>query len=192
MTSFSELFPSDPKIIKDITREGEIVTLRVQPNTDLYHSPTISATNAPELTTHVEHFQRASVTVSGNWTLLYDQGGIVLWLGKRWIKAGVEFVNGHANISSVATVDGHSDWALMPFEGQRVRIELARDEEGSGVWVGLIKEDGSNIALRHVTGFFDGKDTEVPSVGVYAARPKDGDDTPLTVKFEQWELHQSS
>ena len=48
---------------------------------------------------------------------------------ERWLKAGIEFADGRAMISSVLT-DGRSDWATAPFEHDardfRLRVTVAQ------------------------------------------------------------------
>lgn len=65
------------------------------------------------------------VTVDGRYEELYDQAGLMLRLSEsHWIKAGVEFVDGIANFSTVVTND-NSDWSVqtvsLPPSGLRVR-----------------------------------------------------------------------
>jgi regulation of enolase protein 1 (concanavalin A-like superfamily) len=53
----------------------------------------------------------AQIRVRAEFKQLYDQAGIMVRLdAQRWLKAGLEFSDGHAMLSSVLT-DGRSDWA---------------------------------------------------------------------------------
>jgi uncharacterized protein len=55
------------------------------------------------------------VTFEGEYQELYDQAGCMLRLDwENWIKAGVEHSDGVANISTVVTRNGRSDWSVMP------------------------------------------------------------------------------
>lgn len=54
----------------------------------------------------------AQVHVTGSFTALYDQAGIMVRVDEEnWIKCGVEFSDGQLWLSTVLTVD-HSDWTV--------------------------------------------------------------------------------
>ncbi|MDR6639857.1 DUF1349 domain-containing protein [Paenarthrobacter nitroguajacolicus] len=59
----------------------------------------------------------------------FDQAGIFVRVGpEHWIKAGVEFADGAAQLGAVVT-DRFSDWSLAPvpdWNGGRVRIRISR------------------------------------------------------------------
>ena len=56
----------------------------------------------------------AELTFSGRFDRKYEQAGILLWEDEtRWIKAGVEFADGRANLAAVVT-RGRSDWSMSP------------------------------------------------------------------------------
>ena len=58
----------------------------------------------------------AQLRVRANYEALYDQAGIMVRLDEgRWVKAGIEFSDGRAMLSSVLTGD-QSDWATSPYE----------------------------------------------------------------------------
>jgi regulation of enolase protein 1 (concanavalin A-like superfamily) len=72
----------------------------------------------------------AEVRVQGDFRALYDQAGIMVRVdAERWLKAGIEFADGRAMISSVLT-DGRSDWATAPYEHDardfRLRVTVAQ------------------------------------------------------------------
>lgn len=98
-----------------------------------------------------------------------------------WVKTGVEFYEGRANLSTVATYPtGSSDWSLVPLaEGTKsVTIEVGRETQetgeygGESLWVYLV-EDGRRTGIREVTWCFTKPTLELGaiSLGVYAARP---------------------
>ncbi|KAJ5468966.1 hypothetical protein N7475_006718 [Penicillium sp. IBT 31633x] len=120
----------------------EYFTLRAGPNTDLWRKPPNGETStAPIVFTSLLHpFVVAEVTVSADWEMEWDQGGLVIFAGAapqscstesnapplpsafcsaprppcKWVKAGMEFSSGRMNASSVsATADG-ADWCLSP------------------------------------------------------------------------------
>ena len=56
----------------------------------------------------------AQVRITGTFTELYDQAGLMVRQGsERWCKTGLEINDGIAHLGSVLTL-GHSDWALGP------------------------------------------------------------------------------
>ena len=60
---------------------------------------------------------------------LYDQAGIMVRIdAEHWLKAGIEFSDGRAMLSSVLT-NGQSDWATAPYEHDagdfRMRVTIA-------------------------------------------------------------------
>jgi uncharacterized protein len=58
----------------------------------------------------------AELRVQGDFQALYDQAGIMVRVDElHWVKAGIEFSDGHAMLASVLT-DGRSDWATAPYE----------------------------------------------------------------------------
>ncbi|MEP1092070.1 MAG: DUF1349 domain-containing protein [Rhizobiaceae bacterium] len=58
----------------------------------------------------------AAVTFSGQFVSKYEQAGLLLWESDtRWIKAGIEYADGRANLAVVVT-DGRSDWSMSPLE----------------------------------------------------------------------------
>ncbi|CAF3866292.1 unnamed protein product, partial [Rotaria magnacalcarata] len=63
----------------------------------------------------------ATVNVRGKYTILYDQGGLMLRIDeKNWIKCGVEYVEGNQFASVVVTVNGWSDWSVVPISSPDV------------------------------------------------------------------------
>jgi regulation of enolase protein 1 (concanavalin A-like superfamily) len=123
----------------------EYFELKAGPNTDLWRKPPNGDTStAPIVFTSLRHpFVVAEVTVSADWEMEWDQGGLVIFAGAapqsfssdtnttptgnglpstrrssaqpcKWVKAGMEFSSGTVNASSVsATADG-ADWCLSP------------------------------------------------------------------------------
>lgn len=63
-------------------------------------------------TTYGGEFE-AKVKITGNYKTTFDQMGLMLRIDhENWIKAGVEFVNGKQNISTVVT-HKTSDWSVI-------------------------------------------------------------------------------
>jgi len=80
------------------------------------------------------------VTISGDYSALYDQSGLMLRASdSHWIKTGIEFTDGVAHVSAVVT-NGQSDWSVMPlpaFSGS-LRIRLTR--HGDAIRVQFLHE----------------------------------------------------
>ncbi|KAL4931912.1 uncharacterized protein BDV17DRAFT_228737 [Aspergillus undulatus] len=122
----------------------EFFTLAAGPNTDLWRKPPNGDTaTAPIVFTSLRNpFLVAEVTVTADFEMEWDQGGLVIFAGGapqsissdtvplvrsnrfggnrpnaqpcKWVKAGMEFCSGTVNVSSVsATADG-ADWCLSP------------------------------------------------------------------------------
>ncbi|MET3370147.1 UNVERIFIED_CONTAM: regulation of enolase protein 1 (concanavalin A-like superfamily) [Jeotgalibacillus campisalis] len=73
----------------------------------------------------------------------FDQAGIFVRIsGEHWIKAGVEFADGAAQVGAVVT-DRFSDWSLAPvpeWNGGRIRIRISRSGDALTIRAG----SGSN------------------------------------------------
>ncbi|MCD1643746.1 DUF1349 domain-containing protein [Aurantimonas coralicida] len=71
----------------------------------------------------------AQVRIRAKFERLYDQAGVMVRINERhWIKAGLEFSDGHALLGSVLTHE-RSDWATGRFDGDPMdfwmRVSLA-------------------------------------------------------------------
>jgi regulation of enolase protein 1 (concanavalin A-like superfamily) len=174
--------------------------------TDIWRKPgppEVKSFNAPILykTIPLSTFKRARVTVTGNWSRLYDQGGLVLVLqdknvttgnkDQRWVKTGIEFYQGEVFVGTVGA-DRWSDWSLVQVgiqDGKTVTLEMEGD--GDTLWIYVV--DGEKrIPIREVPWILSagGKDVQA-WVGVYAASPKP-DGNELEVNFDGWELELGS
>ncbi|KAF7117979.1 hypothetical protein CNMCM5793_007348 [Aspergillus hiratsukae] len=124
----------------------EYFTLTAGPNTDLWRKPPNGDTaTAPIVFTSLRNpFVVAEVTVSADWEMEADQGGIVVFAGAapqsfssenvpistvtplsrreisrslrpcKWVKAGMEFCSGTVNASSVSATADGADWCVSP------------------------------------------------------------------------------
>ncbi|KAF9892424.1 hypothetical protein FE257_001532 [Aspergillus nanangensis] len=124
----------------------EYFTLAAGPNTDLWRKPPNGdISTAPIVFTSLRNpFVIAEVTVSADWEMEWDQGGLVIFAGAapqsfssgsvplvpngrtgsiqsstmarpcKWVKAGVEFGAGTVNASSVSATADGADWCLSP------------------------------------------------------------------------------
>lgn len=144
----------------------EYFTLTAGPNTDLWRKPPNGDTStAPIVFTSLRHpFVVAEVTVSADWEMEWDQGGLVIFAGAapqsfsgethqtlasprnqrarppcKWVKAGMEFSSGTVNASSVsATADG-ADWCVSPLQSDRGTgvhsLRIKLERIGHALWV---------------------------------------------------------
>ncbi|KAF3483011.1 uncharacterized protein GIQ15_02335 [Arthroderma uncinatum] len=164
-------------------------TIKAYPSTDIWSKPPATHRfNAPILhkTMPLASFQRARVHVSAKWTTLYDQGGLILVVnrmdggnadeGRKWIKTGIEFVDGVPRCSTVAR-DRWADWSLVPVpaadegvagskEEVGVTIEMERRVKDQTLRVYMIRDDGERVPMREVTWMFEDEEKLECWVGV--------------------------
>ncbi|KAF2863914.1 hypothetical protein K470DRAFT_210107 [Piedraia hortae CBS 480.64] len=164
-------------------------TLTAYPKTDVWRpSDDSDVFNAPYVFAKLDpnKFTNMSVTVSADWKTLYDQGGLILAYGeqnpRQWIKAGIEFFEGHPMIGVVGT-DRYSDWSLTPNPGKdhnKATLEFVR--EGTELWIYLVGENQKRQAVREVRWAFISPKSPL-EVGCYAAKPTpDSDNATAGVK----------
>jgi regulation of enolase protein 1 (concanavalin A-like superfamily) len=149
------------------------------PGTDIWDKPpSTHSFNAPFIYQSVTKgsFKSARVTVSASWKDQYDQGGLCLVVKTnditRWVKTGIEFLHGEANVSVVAK-DRWSDWSLRPplsEAGDSATLEMENASDGS-LWVWLVASDGKKFPLREVTWWGDVEKDTTCWVGAYGAKP---------------------
>ncbi|CAF1086706.1 unnamed protein product [Rotaria sp. Silwood1] len=126
----------------------------------------------------------ATVNVRGKYNTLYDQGGLMLRIDeKNWIKCGVEYVDGNQFASVVVTVNGWSDWSVVPINSPDVlKLRVKREKEGVHIEYG----EGENGEFKMMRlAYFPLIDKSQPlMVGIMCASP--GDDTQgFDVSFEE-------
>lgn len=188
------------------------LTLQAAPRTDFWRKPpSVNSANAPTHLVPIQttDFHRARVTVSADWTRLYDQGGLFVFFPNSvgqtfgdttptkqlWLKSGIEFFHDRPNLSTVASREW-SDWSLNAINGTSVTIELAREAVdvekglGSSLFVYTVV-DGvrDEVPVREITWAFE-VEGEM-QIGVYAARPtptSDSDEEKLDVLFKDFQL----
>jgi len=186
---------------------GSKTSLRATAPTDIWRKPpNLDVFNAPIISKSIpiSSFKSIRVSASGEWSTLYDQGGLVLVLPakksgtqKRWVKTGIEFYNNKPRMSVVAA-DEWADWSLLPLSAEderagKMRVEMERELE-DGVWnsvlrISLVDEKVGKIPIREVTWAFHDLDEEAEMiVGVYAAKPTKDDRDELLVNFEGFEI----
>lgn len=95
---------------------GNSLTMAVTPQTDYWRISHYGFTvdDAPFLYTLRGGEFEAKVKISGNYQSRFDQAGLMLRIDKEnYIKAGIEYVDGRHNLSTVVT-HHTSDWSIIP------------------------------------------------------------------------------
>lgn len=110
----------------------------------------------------------------------FDQAGVFIQVSRsHWIKAGVEFSDGAAQLGAVVT-DGMSDWSLAPvpeWAGERVLVRVSRHGDAITVRAGLV---GKSLQLVRVIPFSSDYDA---SAGPFVCAPtREG----LIIPFHSW------
>lgn len=113
--------------------DGKTLSVYSAPKTDFWrktHSGSIEDSGHFYFETVVGNFV-AEVQVSGEYTALYDQAGIMLRVSSdNWLKCGIELYEGMKNMSSVVTRD-FSDWSLVPLVSNSSKLWLRLSRGGT-------------------------------------------------------------
>lgn len=110
----------------------------------------------------------AEVKIIGEYTALYDQAGLMLWVDQEnWIKCGVEYVEGTQHVSAVVTRD-YSDWSVVPLPENPPALWLRVTREGSAVEVHY-SLDGQQFTLLRLAYLVP---AEAIRLGVMCASPE--------------------
>lgn len=158
--------------------DGEAITATAGPRTDFWRK-----THDGGVRDHGHFYYQtvsgdftAAVKVIGHYTSLYDQAGLMVRRdAARWMKCGIEYVNGIQHASVVVTRDW-SDWSIVPLANPPA-IWLRVERRGGTLEVSYALDGASFILIRQA--FLSAQ----PSlqVGVMLASPT-GDG--LTATFE--------
>lgn len=120
----------------------------------------------------------ATASFTADYAAQYDQAGIALRVDeRRWIKAGVELVDGEFQISTVVTRD-FSDWSVVGV-GRPGRVTISAAREGDAVTLRYGLDDAEPTALLRLAYFPPGVEA---LVGVMAAAPTG---PGFTVRFDR-------
>lgn len=123
----------------------------------------------------------AQVRVRAQFEQLYDQAGLMIRIDDRqWLKAGLEFSDGHAMLSSVRTID-RSDWATGVYTGDPTDFWL-RVSVAGGVLRLQVSPDGAQWPLVRLCPF--------PAADRYLVGPMccTPERSGLQVAFSEWTL----
>ncbi len=126
--------------------------------------------------------QAVEVTFTAAFSQQFDQAGVFLVADdEQWIKAGVEFADGVAQVGAVVT-DGTSDWSVAPvpdWVGRRVTVRASRSGDAVTIRAGL---DGTELHLVRVAPV--DPDALLQAGPLVCAPTRAG----LEVRFHRWEV----
>lgn len=130
--------------------------------------------------THSGNFE-AKVQIHGKYQELYHQAGLMIRKDKRnWIKTGIEFVNGHQNVSAVVTRE-YSDWSVLPRSDSPASIWMRLQRYNDTVQISY-SLDGQKWSMVRLAYF----PTQEPvQIGMVAAAPGK---QPFEVTFEHFSI----
>ncbi|KAJ5214855.1 hypothetical protein N7468_010534 [Penicillium chermesinum] len=181
-----KLINSDDPVPGNGTLPSEFV-LKTKAETDIWAKPpSTTPFSAPVLyqTVALDSFKRARVSFNAEWTLNYDQGGLIFVLqyvdgSKKFIKTGIEHTHGKPHLS-VVVKDRWADWSLLPVPsgGSEATLEISREPDDS-LWIYVV-EGNHRSPIREVTWIFSEEGVQETWVGVYAARPSTGGELAVT------------
>ena len=110
----------------------------------------------------------------------FDQAGVFLRASHEcWVKAGVEFADGHPQVGAVVT-NPVSDWSVARVDewlGRRVRVRVSRSGDALTIRAGL---DGEPLHLVRVAPFPAGAEAQAGPLVCAPSR------AGLTVAFHEW------
>lgn len=168
---------------KQWRRDGETLHVRTDKDTDFWRETLYGFTLD---TGHFYGFETdgdftAEVRVRGRYEELYDQAGIMVRIDEsNWVKAGIEFSDGHAMLSSVLTI-GKSDWATGLYTGEAADFRLRATVSGGFLRL-QVSADGKLWPLVRLAPFPQAKSY---LVGPMCCTPKrEG----LTVEFSEFRV----
>ena len=121
------------------------------------------------------------VKISGDYKTRFDQSGLMLRTDhKNYIKAGIEFVDGKYNLSTVVTHDT-SDWSIIPLDKpvQSVWIKAVRRLDAVEIFYSF--DDKEYTMMRNAWL----QDNHPVMVGIMGASP---DGNGFTAQFENFTI----
>lgn len=129
-------------------------------------------------TTYGGEFE-AKVKISGNYKARFDQTGLMLRIDKEnYIKAGIEFVDGKYNLSTVVT-HGTSDWSVITLDTVPSAVWIKAVRRLDAVEVFYSFDDKNYTMMRNAYL----QDNTPVMVGLMAACP---DGNGFTAAFENF------
>jgi uncharacterized protein len=119
---------------------------------------------------YIEGDFELSMRIRGSYAVQYDQAGAMVRVSdRRWLKTGIEFVDGRPRFSTVITLE-HSSWAVADLPGELGELGLLVTRRGDAVEV-RYRLDGGDIRLAALA--YMPPDQEVLA-GAMCAAPEGG------------------
>ncbi|XP_041986005.1 regulation of enolase protein 1-like [Aricia agestis] len=109
---------------KEWKLSNNVLTVKTNAKTDFWQDPfkKLFGSNGHFFRLQVKEDFRLQACVEAKYETLYDQAGVMIYSDdKHWIKAGIEYNDGHSMISSVVTND-ISDWATGLYTGNPAKF----------------------------------------------------------------------
>lgn len=157
------------------------LTMAVTPQSDYWRISHYGFTvdDAPFLhTTYGGEFE-AKVKISGDYKARFDQTGLMLRIdAENYIKAGVEFVDGKFNLSTVVT-HTTSDWSVITLDKPIPYVWIKAVRRLDALEIFYSYDDKDYILMRNAWL----KDNTPVMVGIMAASP---DGNGFNAKFENF------
>src|SRR5437763_4410552 len=132
------------------TVDGRMITVKSGPKTDFWRTTHYGFIRDSG---HFYHHRVAGdflveVKVSGAYTSLYDQAGLMVRVDEaNWLKCGIEFVDGVQQVSTVVTRE-YSNWAVVPLPDSPPPVWLRLTRRGSAVEVHYLFDAARYTMLR--------------------------------------------
>lgn len=163
--------------------KGNTLEMQVTPQTDYWRISHYGFTvdDAPFLYTLRGGEFEAKVKISADYTARFDQSGLMLRIDhENYIKAGIEFVDGKYNLSTVVT-HKTSDWSVITLEKpvEFVWIKALRRKDAIEIFYSF--DDKNYIMMRNAWM----QDNHPIMVGVMAASP---DGNGFKARFEDFSI----
>lgn len=163
--------------------DGNSLTMSVTPRTDYWRISHYGFTvdDAPFMYTLRGGEFEVKVKISGDYKTRFDQSGLMLRIDhENYIKAGIEYVDGKYNLSTVVT-HRTSDWSIIPLDEPVPFVWIKAVRRLDAVEIFYSFDDREYTMMRNAWL----QDNHPVMVGVMGACP-DGDG--FTAKFEDFSV----
>ena len=114
----------------------------------------------------------------------FDQAGIIVQIdSERWMKAGIEYVDGIPRMGAVVT-NNYSDWSTQPWQGETSKFKIRVSKIRNSLVAEYYDKQWNFMRIAHLTDM-EAPDTII-SVGAYTCAPTKSGMTAtfLYMKFE--------
>ena len=156
--------------------ENDTLSMEVTPQTDYWRISHYGFTvdDAPFLYTLRGGEFEVKVKISGDYKTRFDQSGLMLRIDQEnYIKAGIEFVDGKYNLSTVVT-HHTSDWSIIPLESPVPSVWIKAVRRLDAVEVFYSFDDKEYTMMRNAWL----QDNHPVMVGIMGASPDGNGFTP--------------